>query len=71
MKFQSSIKVYRISDTIVELVIENDPVYSDKNKLAINMHNLAVPKVSSGPFVCDSNVNSGSDTYAADLISML
>ena len=71
MKFRSSIKIYRIGDTIVEFVIENNPVYSDKNKSAINMHNFAVPKASSGPFVCDVNVNSGSETCAADLIFML
>ena len=40
-----------------------------KTKVAINMHNLAVSKVSGNPY-CESNGNARIETYAANLIVM-
>ena len=38
-------------------------------KVSINKQNLAVSEVSRGPY-CDSNVSSGTETYAANLVFM-
>ena len=53
---------------LLKFVRENDPVYSKKKKVAINMHNLAVLKVLVIHIACDSNINSGTETYAANVI---
>ena len=35
---------------LLKFVRENEPVYYNKKKAAINMHNLAAPDVSGGPY---------------------
>ena len=44
-------------------------VYYSKNKVDINMYNLAFFEVSGGQ-CCDCNVNSGTETFAANVMSM-
>ena len=40
-----------------------------QEEIAVNVQNLALSKVSGG-INCNSNVNSGTETYAANLIFM-
>ena len=53
---------------MTESVWENNPnAYYSKKELAIKSQNLAVFEILGGSY-CKSNVNSGAQTYAANLI---
>ena len=53
---------------MTESVWENvSNAYYSKKKLAIKRQNLAVFEISGGSY-CESNQNSGAETYAANLI---
>ena len=48
---------------------KNYPIYYTKKKVENNMDSLTDSEVSGG-YNCDSNVNTRTETYAADLLAM-